>query len=146
MAIRAITAWLMFIWVAYVPFACKQSANHVPASDQEVPTDFSDFYLKFHTDSVYQMTHILFPLDGRPASDTGRYADDAFTWDKSSWKLHNFEHFDPDRYHVRRKVTDSTLVTEFILEQASGIGIKRRFARFGEDWYLIYYDAMSRGE
>src|SRR5690625_7123694 len=34
---------------------------------EDTPPDFQDFYIQFHTDSGYQMEHILFPLDGTPA-------------------------------------------------------------------------------
>jgi len=31
-----------------------------------LPDDFKKFYEKFHTDSSYQMKHIIFPLEGIP--------------------------------------------------------------------------------
>jgi len=43
-------------------------------------------------------------------------------------------------------VTDSTLITETIRDKRSGFGIKRRFAKFNDKWYLIYYDAMNPGK
>ncbi len=125
--------------------SCNTQDSSIPVSTQDVPPDFVDFYVLFHTDSTYQMQHILFPLDGRPASGPSRDYDEPYTWEKDTWKLHNFDHFDPALYSVTRKVTDSTLVTEFIIEQASGLGIKRRFAKFSDEWYLIYYDAMNNG-
>lgn len=126
--------------------SCNKQAEQIPVTEPEVPSDFADFYTQFHTDSAYQMQHILFPLDGRPASGDNQDFDEPHTWEKTSWKLHNFDHFDPDQYTVSRKVTDSTLVTEFIIDRASGYGIKRRFAKFSDEWYLIYYDAMNQGQ
>lgn len=123
----------------------QPDAEVIEVTGQDVPEDFADFYVQFHTDSAYQMKHILFPLDGRPAADSNQY-DDPYTWEKSTWKLHNFDHFDPRQFEVTRKVTDSTLLTEFIIDKASGFGIKRRFAKFSDEWYLIYYDAMNPGQ
>lgn len=122
--------------------SCKNKPKPAYISNEEVPEDFSEFYILFHTDSAYQMDHILFPLEGRPASDNNQFYDE-FKWQKDAWKIHNFDHFDQDKYKVSRKVTDSTLITETIRDKQSGFGIKRRFARFNDKWYLIYYDAMN---
>ena len=123
--------------------SCHNNEESIGITNSGVPEDFSDFYINFHSDSGYQMDHILFPLDGRPAVDTNSYNDDEFKWEKENWKIHNFDHFNEDEYSVTRKVTDSTLVTEVISDKKSGFGIKRRFARFSGEWYLIYYDAMN---
>lgn len=137
---------LPIVIISLILTSCNNKTEQIPVTEPEVPSDFVDFYTVFHTDSAYQMQHILFPLDGRPASADGQVYDEPYTWDKTSWKLHSFDHFDPDQYTVRRKVTDSTLVTEFIIDRASGYGIKRRFAKFSDEWYLIYYDAMNQGQ
>ncbi len=137
------TIFCSYLLFAVLFISCKQQDQSIPVKEPDVPQDFIDFYVQFHSDSAYQMDHILFPLDGRPANQ--KYPDEAFTWEKDSWRLHSFEHFDPLLYSVTRKVTDSALITEFILENSSGLGIKRRFAKFSDEWYLIYYDAMSNG-
>lgn len=122
--------------------SCKNQSEPVVSNTEDVPQDFSEFYILFHTDSAYQMNHILFPLEGRPATDSNHFYDE-FKWQKDTWKIHNFDHFDLDKYEVSRKITDSTLITEIISDKQSGFGIKRRFARFNDKWYLIYYDAMN---
>lgn len=132
----------IFIFTVYLLGSCQNHQEPEDINTEEIPKDFSEFYVLFHTDSVYQMEHILFPLEGRPAKDTSQF-DDEFKWQKDSWKIHNFDHFDQNLYEVSRKVTDSTLITEVIRDKQSGFGIKRRFARFNDKWYLIYYDAMN---
>lgn len=133
---------LLFV-LSCMLMSCNGQEESIGINDAEVPKDFSDFYIAFHSDSVYQMDHILFPLSGRPAVDSSNFSDDEFKWEQENWKIHNFDHFNPDEYNVTRKVTDSTLVTEVISDKTSGFGIKRRFARFSGKWYLIYYDAMN---
>lgn len=109
----------------------------------EVPEDFSTFYLKFHSDSVFQLNHITFPLQGLPALISNDIDPDEFTWSKEDWKFHSFENFDPDNFQIERQTIDSTLVTEKIIDIKTKIGIKRRFAKFNDEWYLIYYSAMN---
>jgi|SRR5690625_791279 len=108
---------------------------------EDTPPDFQDFYIQFHTDSGYQMEHILFPLDGTPAAEQQNDGD--FRWTREEWKMHSMDHFDPGQFTVRRDIVDSTLITEYIRDKNSGFGIKRRFAKFDEEWFLIYYSAMN---
>jgi len=125
---------------------CKSNENSdtsIMTRASDTPEDFQDFYIAFHTDSVYQINHILFPLDGSPAAEI-KETDD-FKWRKEDWKLHNLDHFDPDKFSVHRDVVDSTLITEYIRDRNSGFGIKRRFAKFDDEWFLIYYSAMNPG-
>ncbi|MBY5957025.1 hypothetical protein KUV50_02685 [Membranicola marinus] len=134
---------LLFLCTGTLFTGCQDNNRTIPVDEPDVPTDFSEFYTAFHSDSTFQMNHILFPLDGKPAADTARKFIDDFKWEKEDWKLHNFDHFTPDQFEVHRKVTDSTIVTEIIRDKVSGFGIKRRFAKFNDSWYLIYYDAMN---
>lgn len=123
--------------------SCNNNSNTIEANALDVPEDFSAFYTSFHTDSAFQMDHIIFPLAGHPAADTGQVYNNNFKWEKENWKMHNFDHFDPAQFEVSRHVTDSTLITETIRDKVNGFGIKRRFAKFDDQWYLIYYDAMN---
>lgn len=109
----------------------------------EAPEDFQQFYISFHTDTNFQLSHITFPLQGLPSADTTFRDYSEFKWEKKDWKWHSLNHFDPDLYEVERNVIDSTLVTEIIREKTSGMGIKRRFAKFNDEWFLIYYSGMN---
>ena len=140
---RFIKDTTVILLLFYMTFSCKNDPAQPQLTNPDIPDDFPVFYESFHSDSSFQMEHILFPLDGRPAADTAKIFLDDFQWQKESWKIHNFDHFDPALFEVSRKVTDSTLITEIIRDRTSGFGIKRRFAKFGEKWYLIYYDAMN---
>lgn len=134
---------LLTLFTGFMLTGCKNESKTIDISGADIPKDFSEFYISFHSDSTFQINHILFPLEGRPAADTANLYTDDFKWQKETWKLHNFDHFNPDQFDVNRKVTDSTLITETIRDRASGFGIKRRFAKFNDEWFLIYYDAMN---
>src|SRR5690625_6922575 len=82
---------------------------------EDTPPDFQDFYIQFHTDSGYQMEHILFPLDGTPAAEQQNDGD--FRWTREEWKMHSMDHFDPGQFTVRRDIVDSTLITEYIRDK-----------------------------
>lgn len=141
-----LSLWFAFFLLIFVTAESCQSAENKDTAlsadlNKDAPADFQDFYIQFHTDSGYQMDHILFPLDGTPAAE--QQNDDDFRWTKDDWKLHSMDHFDPDRFSVQRDIIDSTLITEYIRDKNSGFGIKRRFAKFDEEWFLIYYSAMN---
>lgn len=139
---------MILIVLLLTAMSCRPKENPKIVSQEmkssaDTPEDFQDFYITFHTDSAYQMAHILFPLDGAPAADEQDGHD--FKWEKEDWKLHNLDHFDPDKFSVRRDIADSTLITEYIQDEKTGFGIKRRFAKFDNEWFLIYYSAMNPG-
>ncbi|WP_236979264.1 DUF4348 domain-containing protein [Membranihabitans maritimus] len=127
---------------------CSPSENksdnreHIITSNK-APEDFQEFYINFHTDTNYQLSHITFPLQGQPTIDTSTINGVSFRWKKEDWKWHSLDNFDANLYEVTRNIIDSTLIAETIREKKSGMGIKRRFARFNGEWFLIYYSAMN---
>lgn len=135
---------LLFTAMSCRPKEHPKIVSQKAETSVDTPEDFQEFYIAFHTDSAYQLAHILFPLDGFPAADERN--DNDFKWQKEDWKLHNLDHFDPDKFSVRRDIVDSTLITEYIQDEKTGFGIKRRFAKFDNEWFLIYYSAMNPGE
>lgn len=141
-------SYFLFVFLILMTTACKQKVKKHPLvtgikEQAETPADFQKFYISFHTDSTYQMDHILFPLEGIPAAVTDGQDPADFKWEKEDWKLHSLDHFDADTYTIRRDVIDSSVITEYIQDKASGFGIKRRFAKFDNRWFLIYYSAMN---
>ena len=70
---------IMFGLISFM--ACKKEKPVMPSPEgTSLPDDFQTFYDKFHTDSVFQMSHIIFPLQGQPSlTDTSAYIPDNFT-------------------------------------------------------------------
>lgn len=110
---------------------------------EELSDDFSNFYIRFHEDSLYQINHISWPLEGLPAK-LDSIAGQDFKWQKEDWVLHR--PFDPtSQTYVRSfdKISPDVIV-EYIQDRNGQFGMMRRFARLGDDWNLIYYVAMNR--
>ena len=52
-------------------------------------SEFNQFYAKFMQDSLFQVQHINFPLEGIP-DNASSYSDDlsAFRWTADNWRMH----------------------------------------------------------
>jgi hypothetical protein len=109
-----------------------------------LPADFVEFYDKFHTDSLYQMNHIIFPLEGLPNSlgDGDTISTQRFFWKREEWKRHN--HFtDPSQqFEHWYQVLDERLIEHWVQMKGTDMVIHRRFARLDDGWYLIYYAGL----
>ncbi|MCB0662324.1 MAG: hypothetical protein KDC24_06270 [Saprospiraceae bacterium] len=131
---------LLFLGV----FACKEG----PAKAAETPgmtnlTDFNAFYMRFHRDTAYQTAHITFPLDGLPANaDSLTMGNEQFKWQRNDWKYHQL--LDDDEFTRNFLVLNDNLVSESIRLKNSNLGLVRRFAKMGDDWYLIYYAGLNQ--
>jgi len=133
-------------------YACQQSPEQQASQESpavmphssDIPDDFLEFYRKFHQDEAYQLEHIIFPLKGLPQSaDSVTIAADNFFWQQEDWvhhKSYDYETGDFSRKFIR--YTDE-LITEQIRHRQAGVGLVRRYARMGDDWFLIYYAALN---
>lgn len=110
---------------------------------QRLPEDFESFYVKFHDDSLFQMSHILFPLRGLPTNaDSMTVAGGNFHWQESDWKLH--KPFNSKKGEFQREFLSlGDVITEEIYTK-DGFGMQRRFLKTDDEWYLIYYAAMNK--
>lgn len=110
-----------------------------------LPKDFLVFYDRFHSDSVYQLSHILFPLEGLPPDTDSLTANNGtFRWQKETWVLH--KHFDSMEGNYTQQFIPfgANMVVEQIRHAQASYGMQRRFAKFDDEWQLIYYGAMNR--
>ncbi len=134
---------MVFRIVLFISFlssliGCKSKSNR--QIDSKLPNSFSTFYERFHTDSVYQMNHIAFPLSGTPGSlDT--VDSENFHWEQSDWQLHRPIEIQEFKKHYT--ILDTTSITEYIYHPG-GYGLERRFAQMSGEWFLIYYGGMSK--
>jgi len=126
----------------------KGQLQNTPAPDtyvsNDIPQDFLNFYEKFHQDSLYQMEHIIFPLQGLPAyADSATIAEKSFRFQKEDWVLHKrFDDQDGQFNRSFNKLSEGMMV-EQIKNVENGIGIQRRFVKRENDWYLIYYAEVN---
>lgn len=139
---------LLFLLVI---FACKNqnSTPEAPATqDAEAPSlpeGFSDFYQKFHSDSLFQVEHIVFPLEGLPNNaDSAIVAAKTFRWTPETWRMQRQFDFQVSEYKREIVPLTETIVMERILHQSGEFGMERRFAIIGGEWHLIYYAGVNR--
>jgi hypothetical protein len=136
--------------------SCKQNTPAAPqvesvaTSDTQLPADFNAFYEKFHTDSLYQMAHIPWPLQGDRAEqvDNTHYQKKSVNWERDSWIMHRTVDYSSGDYKRQVQLLGDGIVIEFITITAGGYGIERRFAKQPDgEWNLIFYsDMQERGK
>jgi hypothetical protein len=115
-----------------------------PASDIDL-ADFYAFYQSFHIDSAFQMAHINFPLQGLPANaDSLTIAQRNFLWQEDEWRLHRPVDYENSDYQREIIPLSEDVVVEKITHRNGQTGMLRRFARMGDDWYLIYFADLNR--
>ena len=128
----AIPLFILFV-------GCKQARQEQSTEIVRLPEAFLNFYENFHTDSVFQLNHIIFPLSGRPSHRDTSLKDENFYWQKENWKLHR--PFDPNNstFVQTFELVGEHLVVDFISSNDGSMYMERRFANMAEGWHLIYF-------
>jgi len=99
----------------------------------EIPETFPPFYEAFHTDSLYQMSHIQWPL---------RMQADGSPWTSTDWDLH--KPFNNSSGEFTREIDNfAGIITETIRHKQGYFAMVRRFSETGGEWRLIYYTVES---
>ncbi len=132
--------WISIIVLMLGISACRQKK----ASKSGLPQDFEAFYKRFHSDSLYQMRHISFPLEGKPEMRDSLVPD--YRWTADQWSLHrSFDDMDGS-FKRQYQIIDDGIIEEYIIHRTTGYGMMRRFVQLGNEWQLSYYVAMNRPE
>ena len=122
--------------------ADKNSAANLPMG-ASLPADFNAFYDKFHTDSLYQIAHITWPLAGETTVqiDSSTTQKQITAWLLSAWRMHRPVDFAGGEFVRQVETIGDFMVMEVItLAKTPGIGFERRFARQPNgEWEMIYY-------
>lgn len=127
--------------VARYWFASKSqqaSTVHVENSQQNLPSHFWNFYQSFHTDSLYQLQRIQFPLDGIIKHETKA---EKHSWTKSDWKIQSTPK-NLSAFTIKYNNYGS-FVEELIEDNAGLFRMMRRFSKNDTTWTLIYYEEMG---
>jgi hypothetical protein len=104
---------------------------------------FDDFYRQFHSDSTYQMAHILFPMEGIPPMADSTFVESAFRWTEENWSIHRAFDFSNSDYEQKLEAFGEEVIVETILHRSGKFGMLRRFAKMDGAWYLIYCADMN---
>lgn len=127
--------------------ACKPDpppADRSEGTTAELPADFVQFFDQFHADSAFQLNHIIFPLEGKPATldadtlPTG----ERYYWQRSEWRLHR-PFADPSgEFENWFEKKDDRIIEHWIHMKGTAMYLYRRFAKLDDNWFLIYYQDM----
>lgn len=127
--------YLLFIFLISL-VACKNSTSEVPqqSTSVQIPSDFLNFYDRFHQDSLFQVNHIIFPL----AQKT-----DSTKWMKENWIMH--KPFNSLNGEFSRQFENvNGLIFELMQDKTGTVTIERRFSEMGGEYQLIYYNIRSK--
>lgn len=128
-------------------FACKNQTKEATqnTADGSLPEGFTEFYQRFHSDSAFQMAHIIFPLEGLPhQADAETISSAEFRWQAEDWKMMRPVDWQMSEYQREIVPLNSTLILERIVNPDNNIGMVRRYAIIGDEWHLIYYAGLNR--
>lgn len=132
----------LVIVLSFTFIQCKNNSksNTSNIGLKELPGDFVSFFEKFHSDSIFQMKHIAFPLEGMTNSlDSNPDSLVPYEWRKNEWKLHrefdNYENIFTRNFYL----FDEGIVIEKISGVDGLFQMERRFSKLNDGWNLIYY-------
>lgn len=116
--------------------------NHIDCNN--VVEDFESFFLKFHSDSTFQLNRIIFPLEGKFIGENYNPTkkEKKFYWKKKEWNFQSDQFTNNEEFKQEKDVTD-TLVKHKIFTEESGFSIERHFKLIKCKWYLIYYSEVN---
>lgn len=142
---RLLTLYFLF---TFFFFACKnkpKEAEQVTQTSAQLPQDFLDFYEKFHRDSLYQVAHIIWPLQGDTDErvDSTHFQKKNTVWQQADWRMQKLD-FNRSDYIFDRQMLGEVLIIERIRPRTANYGIERRFAKQADgEWSLIYYSDLQ---
>lgn len=114
-----------------------EQADQITAPVEVLSGEFKTFYNRFHSDSAYQVAHIIWPLK-RITDDTISLPD----WTPDTWILHRpFD--DMDGTFAREFAATGNLVVEHISDQSGTYSMERHFAPTSQGYALLYYRPMG---
>ncbi|WP_421800447.1 hypothetical protein [Haliscomenobacter sp.] len=107
-------------------------------------SDFNQFYDQFFQDSLFQVQHINFPIEGLP--DNAAILGDSirnFRWTAENWRMHRPIDFERTKFEQNFQTLGDELIIENIIDPTAGYGMVRRWAKIGGEWSLIYYVGLN---
>jgi hypothetical protein len=143
----------VFMMILILGLSCKHKnqTNQIDTANKEIinaeflklPEDFQQFYKAFHQDSVFQMNHIDFPLQGIPdQADPDENYESSYFYTADQWILH--KEFNPLKFEIFYLRFGDIIIEERIIEKQHQLMVVRRFAKNAKDWRLIYYAGVNK--
>ncbi len=135
------------IFLFLVLCSCNQNkisdSEQVKGNELTLPNGFREFYEAFHSDSSYQMNHIIFPLKGvRTRKDSMESLSLDIEYIPEKWKLH--KPYVNDGSYSRTFTLFGDIVIENLIDNMGLLNIERRWAKIDTSWNLIYYGSTEK--
>lgn len=141
----------LFLFCLIIAFlSCQNNREQAPQETQGTETDLSEFYTfyqQFHQDSLFQVAHITWPLEGYPnhaGMDSTFNRDQKYYWQKENWTMHRPIDYEMSEFKRRLTPITEDLIFEEITHKSGHYGMIRRWAKLSDGWHLIYYVGMNR--
>ena len=126
-------------------FSCVSSETEQStledSEDIEVPNDFKEFYQRFHEDSIFQMSHIQFPLPKKVYDLDSTSL--TLKWTADVWDLHSSANLNSSEFSHVINILSDRLIIETHKHRQFPMLIERRWAKMNGEWRLIYYTSTT---
>jgi len=116
------------------------SDSSVKPIKKELPENFEEFNKKFHSDSLFQVSRVDFPIEGKHITGF-----EQSNWTRKNWQFQAIpvaEKTEIGEYQHSLVKTD-TLITEKFWIDNSGFEVERQFKLINNKWFLIYYNDIN---
>jgi len=141
------TKYYLLTIMTFCIFSCQNNSSNKPNESQNInesKENFEVFINQFYSDSIFQKSRIILPLDG----EINEWSENDSVV-KSNWKdrqisITNFEtiqKYKPNTKHSIEKVNEICIERIFI--ENSGFSMERKFILRERKWYLKEYNISN---
>lgn len=124
-----------------IAFSCGQPSY--TDTDDAALLNFERFYERFHSDSLFQISRIQFPLPGLPSNPSAAQLDgESYFHTLDEWRMHRRIDFDKEPGVTRDVESFGDIVNERICVNNTFCQLRRFYLR-DDGWYLIHYDDLN---
>jgi hypothetical protein len=100
--------------------------------------DFKEFYQRFLTDSAFQISRLLFPLEGEKIVD-----DQTYPWTLDNWTIMKASVYEVDTTEYKVEIEELDNLKSFrVYIPDSGFELVMKFKLVSGKWYLFYCKDM----
>ncbi len=126
--------------ILFIVFSCGNTRQEQKAMQEIKNEGFDQFYSKFHSDSVFQMSRIVFPLEGINTEDMS-ILDTIYYWTEDKWVF--LREPDSNIFQIEYEKTDTTVIEEVTSEGHLGLVFKSYFEIKKGKWYLARLEDVN---
>lgn len=136
--------FIIALLVAFIVLGCnhneRKTTKYTISNKSDDVENFDEFNIRFHIDSIFQLSRINFPIGGKSI--------DGFTkqeWTLKNWKMHRTPVVEKPEMkgYEHSLVKSNTFVIEKYWIKDGGFSAETRFKRIKNKWFLIYYNDVN---